>query len=153
MQAIRLALKENLQKVSDKYTALKQSRQERLVKANSEKVEEDEPTKDEKLDATIPESLLTEEDEQEFVGDNEDTIESVKKEATEKYLIEEPTPLMPLESVHFTPKNGVAFIVLQDTVKTKPLQITTLSAPPLPVKAPDPPSHPIVAQFPPPVPP
>ncbi|CAJ2665146.1 unnamed protein product [Trifolium pratense] len=47
LQAIRLAFKENLQKVSDKYKALKQSSQERLVTANSEKVEEEKPQEEE----------------------------------------------------------------------------------------------------------
>ncbi|GAU20833.1 hypothetical protein TSUD_120250 [Trifolium subterraneum] len=59
---------------------------------------------------------------------------------------------MPLDSVHFTPKNGVVVTILQETVKTKPLEFRTLPAPPLPENPPDPPPHPIVAQFLPPTP-
>ncbi|PNX90203.1 hypothetical protein L195_g046326, partial [Trifolium pratense] len=99
-----------------------------LVEEKEEpKVIEDTTTiegEDEEPDATIQEASL--------------------KEETERYFIDEPTPL-PLESVHFTLKNGVAVIVLQDTVKTRPLDITTL--PELPEKPPDPPPHPIIAHF------
>jgi hypothetical protein len=65
---------------------------------------------DEKQDAAIQETSLKE-DEEEFVGENEDTIKPVRKEETKRYLIEEPPLLMP-GSVNFTPNNGVAVISL-----------------------------------------
>jgi hypothetical protein len=39
MQVIRLALKENLQKIADKYTALKKRRKDMVVEENLEKIE------------------------------------------------------------------------------------------------------------------
>ncbi|CAJ2653444.1 unnamed protein product [Trifolium pratense] len=66
LQAIRLAHKENLQKVSDKYTALKQSKQERLVTTNSEKVAKEKPqTEETEFTISVEEKESTEEDNEE----------------------------------------------------------------------------------------
>ncbi|PNX54615.1 hypothetical protein L195_g048235, partial [Trifolium pratense] len=113
LQAIRLAHKENLQKVSDKYTALKQSRQERLVDTNQEKVEEEEPPeKDGEFIASVEEKepIVIEEAEKFVTGGSDicfvtdlnlEIIEKENKEEKEQELTQFPPPCPKLPPPQF----------------------------------------------------